>query len=503
MPNPDNSKDNYCADPTSEGYLPRSLYVPKKEDARANIREMVNAVFSDRLMMVLSLILIPIILLPFIVTLDTAVLEFFEICDGIIVVLFITEYTTKLYCAQNRWEHFKSPWHLVDLIIITLPFAQYLPSIGLSMIGSPSLLLRLLRLPRALAVGGRAVASRRTNNTTIAAKLDTGPETVIHQVGSDLKTTQSSLSWDELEAHVSDKNRPEWIDLQDVSAEGFSRLSKILEVSEPHFKSRLMDEIYPHIDYLQGASFIFLQSGKIEYPQDSDDYLTISRSGIIVICNGTKIFTVSRHNTDLFQKVLERVNKTRHNQTFMAPVLYGIFEHLLEDYKQILSEIEIELIKIGGTPRSKLPKDFLERIYMLDKEVSRLVSNLVHFKDLLGIIISKKVFLEGFDKNAEEAFQVLQDSAIYLNEIAHDSIGNLRSTIDLYINQTSFETNKILKILAVITAISVIPTAVGGLMGMNLLDVPFGVYLWQLCFIIGAAMTFAIYVFYKLGWLKT
>jgi Mg2+ and Co2+ transporter CorA len=140
---------------------------------------------------------------------------------------------------------------------------------------------------------------------------------------------------------------------------------------------------------------------------------------------------------------------------------------------------------------------------MLDKEVSRLVSNLVHFKDLLGIIISKKVPLEGFDINAEEAFQVLQDSAVYLNEIAHDSIDNLRSTINLYINQTSFETNRILKILAVITALSVIPTAIGGLLGMNLLDVPFGVYLWQLCLVIGVAMTFALYTFYKLGWLKT
>jgi Mg2+ and Co2+ transporter CorA len=231
--------------------------------------------------------------------------------------------------------------------------------------------------------------------------------------------------------------------------------------------------------------------------------LTISRSGFIVICTGTKIFTVSRHSTDLFTNVLNRVNQTNHNQSFMVAALYEILEQTLEIYKQVLGEIEIELLKINSTTRAKLPKDFLERIYMLDKEVSRLVSNLMHFKDLLSIIIAKKVPLEGFDKTAEESFQILQDGAVYLNEIAHDTIDNLRSTIDLYINQTSFEANRILKILAVITAISVIPSAVGGLMGMNLLDVPFGAYLWQICFIIGAAMTFALYMFYKLGWLKT
>jgi len=160
-------------------------------------------------------------------------------------------------------------------------------------------------------------------------------------------------------------------------------------------------------------------------------------------------------------------------------------------------------LKISGTPRSKLPRDFLERIYQLDKEVSRLVSNLVHFKDLLGVMTTKKVPLDGFDETSEEGFQVLQDGAAYLNEFSHDLVENLRAVINLYINQTSFETNRILKILAVITAISVIPSAVGGMVGMNLLDAPYGAYLWQVAFIVSISMAFVAYTFIKLGWLKT
>ena len=175
----------------------------------------------------------------------------------------------------------------------------------------------------------------------------------------------------------------------------------------------------------------------------------------------------------------------------------------LDDYRSVLSEIELEVLRISSTPRSKLPKDFLERVYQLDKEVSRLVSNLMHFKDTLSVIISKKVPLEGFDKSSEEAFQVLQEGAEYLNEMAHDLIENLRSIIDLYINQTSFEANKILKILAVITALSVVPSAVSGLLGTNMIDAPYGATLWQLSFIITVSMSFVAYTFIKLGWLKT
>lgn len=487
---------------TQNEVLPRSLYVPEK-DPRANLREMIDSVFSDKFMIFLSLVLIPLIVLPFVFNLNAAELSFLDICDWVIVILFVTEYLTKLYLAKDRWSHFKSPWHLLDLVIVVLPFVEFLPFLGLAMTGSPSLLLRLLRLPRAFAVGGRAVVGRRHGNSIASNGSEVSPPTTIRQVDSDLQRTHENLSWNQLKAHIADSNRQEWLDIHYVSDEGFATLSSIIGVAEPHFKSQLMDEIYPHIDYVQQSSFIFLQSGEIKYPEHADNYLTISRSGIIVICNGTKIITVSRHSVDLFDGVLASVRRTRKPGTFVVPVLYGILEHMLEDYKAILSEIELEVLKIGGTPRSKLPKDFLERIYALDKEVSRLVSNLVHFKDLISIIISRRVPLAGFDQASEEAFHVLQEGAAYLNEISHDLIDNLRSIIDLYINQTSFETNKILKILAVITAISVIPSAIGGILGTNLLDTPYGVMLWQLSLIIGISMAFVAYTFVKLGWLKT
>ncbi len=486
----------------TEDYLPRSLYAPQK-DPKSRLRETVDAIFSDKFMIFLSVILIPIILLSFVPSIPRSVLDFLDICDWTILFLFVAEYTSKLYLAQDRWKHFKSPWHLIDLVIIVLPFVQYIPQLGLGTIGSPSLLLRLLRLPRALAVGSRAVAGRRTSTQTPTVAAMKAPDTIIRQFDSDLNQTERTLTWDELKAHMSDTNKQEWFDIHNLSDEGFSMLSKVLRISEPHFKSRLVDDIYPHIDYLQQASFIFLQSGEIKYPEHAGNYLTISRSGIIVICNGPKIITASRHKVELFEKAFASVRQLGKNGAFVVPVLYGILEQMLEDYRAILSEIELEVIKIGGTLRSKLPRDFLERIYQLNKEVSRLVSNLVHFKDLLSIVISKKVPLQGFDKNAEEAFHVLQGDATYLNEIADDLMGNLQSIINLYINRTSFETNKILKVLAVITSISVIPSAVGGLIGANLLDVPFGAYLWQVVFMMGIVMAFTVYVFYRLGWLKT
>jgi Mg2+ and Co2+ transporter CorA len=493
------SADDVENPPESGGLLPRSLFVPAA-DPRKGLRETVDSILSDKFMAFLSLALLPIILLPFFITISPSVNDFLEICDWSIIILFVVEYVSKLYLAKDRWAHFKSPWHLLDLVIVVLPFIQYLPVLGLSTSGPPSLLLRLLRLPRAFAVGGRALGSRIQDNQTVQQEAPREPETIIRVVDSKSLRVGERLTWDQLKTHLADDSQ-EWLDVHNVTDKGFRTLSELLGVPQPHFKSDLVDEIFPHVDYVQKASLIFLQSGKVSYPEKPDRYLTISRSGIIVICTGNKVITISRHGMDLFGKILESVRQNTHG-TFVVTVLYGILDRMLAEYRSILSEIELEVIRISETPRSKLPKDFLERIYALNKEVSRLVSNLLHYKDLLSVIISNRVPLEGFDARAEEDFHVLQDGVTYLNEIAEDLIDNLRSIIDLYINQTSFETNKILKILAVITSMSVIPSAVGGLLGMNLLDVPYDAYLWEVVLVLVIVMSFVTYVFVKLGWLK-
>lgn len=465
------------------------------------MRDTVDSVLSDRFMVFLSLCIVPVIIIPLLVSVPPSGIAFLNICDWSIIVLFVAEYASKLYLAKDRWAHFKEPWHLVDLAIVVLPFIQYLPFLGIATTGSPSLLLRLLRLPRVIAVSGRAADRRMEEEQaqTVEKKEEGG--VVIRMVDSKSLTVASGLTWDELRDHVADPNE-EWIDIHNLSDSDVRTLSSILHVPEPHFKIDLMDEIFPHIDYVQRVSLIFLQLGSVKYPEEPEAFLTISRSGIIIICTGQKIISVSRRESDLFNSALASVD-LKSGLSFVVAVLYALLDQTLKEYRSLLSEIEIEVIRIGSTPRSKLPRDFLQRIYGLNSEVSRVKSNLVHLKDLLGVIVASKVPLEGFDDRAEEDFHVLQDSVSYLNDIADDLAGNIHSIIDLYINQTSFDTNRILKILAVITSIGVIPSAVGGILGMNLLGTPYPAYLWEVLLGIGIAMAFVSYVFIKLGWLRS
>jgi Mg2+ and Co2+ transporter CorA len=477
--------------------LPRSIFVPSK-DPHAEYREIVYSLLSDRFMAFLSLLLLPIIILPLVISLPDTILSFFDICDVMIILFFVVEYVLKLYLAESSWDYFRSPWHLLDLTVIILSFVSYVPLVGLTGKGSALLLVRLLRLPRAFAIGGRTATSRIKKEDEAPAAPQAKPEVVIRQIGASNLAEAHTISWGDLQKRLT-TDEQEWIDLTNASESDVLRLGTVLRVHERNFNIRQVDEVHPHVGRVQRMVLIFLHSGEVRYPERASDYFTIARRGVIIIYNGPKIISVSPHKNDLFSRVQDALVEEKGDHGFVVSVLHGILDANLKDYRNVISEIEMEVSRIANTPRSKLPRDFLQRMYQLNKATLRLTSNMVHFKEVLGRLVSGRVPLEGAGDEAKQDFETLSDELSYLNEIADDVSESLKTVTEVYINQSSFETNRILKIIALITSLSVIPATVGGLLGI---DGPYDFVLWQVVLVLAISMMFIAYCFAKLGWLK-
>jgi len=106
-------------------------------------------------------------------------------------------------------------------------------------------------------------------------------------------------------------------------------------------------------------------------------------------------------------------------------------------------------------------------------------------------------FLEWVSHPKGEWFHVSQvdESVVGLRE-------GLVALIDLHMNVASFEMNKVMRLLAVISALGLIPAAVGGLLGMNLIDNPWPLTLPQVGFAVSMGMLLALYVFFVKGWVR-
>ena len=129
-------------------------------------------------------------------------------------------------------------------------------------------------------------------------------------------------------------------------------------------------------------------------------------------------------------------------------------------------------------------------------------SNLKHLGNALKHLAEKPVAIKAFPAEPRLEFSSLAEDA----ESLHDSIDQLLSTlsalVDFRLNVSSFQLNKVMRLLALLTALALIPTVTGGLLGMNLTESPWSISLSQVSFAIAAGMTLCLYLFAVKGWLK-
>jgi Mg2+ and Co2+ transporter CorA len=144
---------------------------------------------------------------------------------------------------------------------------------------------------------------------------------------------------------------------------------------------------------------------------------------------------------------------------------------------------------------------FLETSFYLKKEIQKIHFNLLHFRQMLGTIRTRKVLPVSQDEY-HSLFGILFDESVFLSEASNNIRDNLISLIDLHINTMSTGLNRIMKILAVITSIGLIPSIINGLFGENITGSPFPIRLSEVFFLELSIMLLAVYAFYRWDWLR-
>ena len=361
--------------------------------------------------------------------------------------------------------------------------------------------LRVLRIVRIVAVGRRAVDGKVHPRVVAQGEVETAPIMETRVMDSTLENVREYISLAEVRNYLSSPSHT-WVDITCVSESCFDELSDALNVPRFLLESELVDDSYPKLDYFEYYSMIFARIPEARIVQEGTKRLFVSRVGLVIICYGQNIITLSKHRTKLFYQILEKA-KRYHNpgEPLVISILYTILKYILGKDQQIIATLEREVMRLEDIPLKEQSPDFLETTFHLRREVNQMVPSLLHVKEVAKVITSKRVPLEGFSERHEKIFDTFLDEATYLHETAQDARENLLSLIDLYINTTSYQMNKVMRIIAVIASLSIIPTA-GALLGSNIIGSPWGLHLWEVFAAVGVIMLGVGWVFYRLGWLK-
>lgn len=471
---------------------------------KAALRDLVYLLLPDGLMIFLGLVMAPIVILPLLFpTLPGPLAEFLNTADTVIIAVFVLEYFLKLGLAEDPASHFLDRWHLLDLVIITLPVLEVVPVAG-STLARSSPALRLLRVVRVAAAGGRSVERRIEPESAARAPAPPAVSTMrIRGVTGEAGSVTGDLTPEEARRYLADTHAGVWLDISGVSRPDFPVLTDLLGVPAVFFESRLMRPSRPGITFAGTTRLIFVQEPERTHRVHRGVRVpVVTNIGLIILHREKTIVTVSKAKDHFFGSIRAGLDESAlPGVPLHARVLYRSLDMINENYALILVELEAELIQLEGIPRNEMPKDFLDTVFRFKRVSSLLASSLFHEREVTAIL-ARSISPAGPWAEQKSIFDALASETDYLRETAGNIREGLLSLIDVHINTVSYEMNRAMRAIAVLSALVLIPTLVGQMLGMNTLDTPFGLYLWQVTVWTLIAMLGVGWVFYKIGWLR-
>jgi Mg2+ and Co2+ transporter CorA len=124
----------------------------------------------------------------------------------------------------------------------------------------------------------------------------------------------------------------------------------------------------------------------------------------------------------------------------------------------------------------------LTRTFSIRVDILKAKANLKHLKSLIRDLSISKIIITSSSRSDRELFRYLADDTNDIYDNIDDLRESLQGLVDLRLNVLSFQMNRVMRLLALLTVLALIPAKIGGLLGMNITDVPGPVTLAQVAF---------------------
>jgi Mg2+ and Co2+ transporter CorA len=174
----------------------------------------------------------------------------------------------------------------------------------------------------------------------------------------------------------------------------------------------------------------------------------------------------------------------------------------LERNNALADRYERELRELEDLPADESPESFFERTFRLKRTLSTAKSDLWRLRGLFDTLAQGRGRLPGIAKEHGVMLREWADEAGHLYETVERCQESLLSLLDLHLNLASHEMNRFMRLLAIVSSLALIPTIVGGLLGMNVEGNPWPVTLGQIAFGTLILMLGVLYAFMAKGWLR-
>jgi Mg2+ and Co2+ transporter CorA len=444
----------------------------------------ISAFLSEAVMGFVALAALGARLAPLLFPLPLGVEIVLDVFEWAIVALFAVEYSVNWSLAADKQAFVLNPWRILDAAIVVVAIASVIPTVSDTARSAPAL--RILRLIRVLLFGMRAGHGVASPVVPASRTMPAGPPQVT-RLSSESGTVQPADWADLLRWAASPES--EWIHVSNLAPEKLREAAQAVGVPQVMVEAALHESSYPRLE--SGPRWAALS---LSVPSEGG---ALRRDPVLLLVAKDDMLSLALHPLDL-QRAPEG----------LAAVPWGprcaldLVRRILERSEELAGRLEREVRDLESMPADESPERFFEATFRLKRAISTAKGDLWRLHRVLKMLAEGRRTLPGLGAEGRAEAHRLAEEADYL----HDTIDNVResvlSLIDLHINVAAHETNRFMRLVAIVTTLGLIPAIIGGLLGMNLAEAPWPVTLGQIAFVTLFLILGVLYAFMAKGWLR-
>ena len=439
---------------------------------------------SEALMGFLALAALGTGLAPFLFTLTPGAASVIDALEWVIVGVFALEYLVQLAVAPDRGAYLRDPWRILDAAIVAGSVASLLPSVSDAARTMPAL--RILRLFRVLLFGVRAGHGMAAPAVPLARGLPEGPPRVRRLPRGGERIAEGE--WGDLLRWAASPTS-EWIHASNLPPQRLREAAEAAGVPHVMVEAALNESSYPRLEAGPRWSALTLS-----VPSKSD---ILRRDPVLMLVSEDDVLSLA-----LYPLELEKPPEQFDALPWGPRCALDVMRRVLDRNEELAGRLEREVRNLEGLPADQSPEHFFEATFRLKRSLSVAKGDLWRLRGLLEMLAEGRRTLPGLGQPGREAAARLAEEADYLYETVDNTRESVLSLIDLHINVAAHDTNRFMRLVAIVSTLGLIPAITGGLMGMNLVDSPWPVTLGQVAFATLILILGILYAFLAKGWLR-
>jgi len=408
--------------------------------------------------------------------------------EWIVVVLFALEYAVHWVLAPSKRAYMLDPWRVLDLVIIAAPLVSLLPGTPDAARSSP--VLRVLRLARAVLAGTRASTRLRHHGAASTRPAPQGPPIVTRLASDEPQSTplERPLDWAALLAWLGGTPRG-WLHASNLEPARIEELARATRISRQLIETALGESSYPRLE--PGPKWVTFS---LALPQPDG-----GREPLLMILGDECVLSLTLYRSEARTPFVVPPPALR---AWPVRAVLSVLRQALGRHEELVNRCERELRVLEDLPADESPRDFFERTFALRKRIGASKADLLRLRGILRSVAEGRRALPGLGEEERSDMARVAEDADNLHETADGVREALLSLLDLHLNVSGYGMNRFMRLLAIVSALALVPAVVGGLMGMNLVDNPWPVTLPQVGFLVFIIMVSMLYTFLAKGWLK-